>query len=66
MTPNEIKGHMEAKKLTQEKLADRFGVSQTAIHFLIHGRLNSRKLQRRLARALGVKLSQLRGEGKAA
>lgn len=62
MTAEEIKSRLHKKKLNQLKLAKRFRVSPTAIHFLIHGQLKSRDLQKKLARALGVKLDELRGD----
>lgn len=61
MTPAEIKSRMIERKLSQPKLAKRFGVSQPTIHYLIHGEMESRKLRVKLARALGVKLSEIPG-----
>ena len=66
MTPREIKSRMKEKGLSQRDLAERFNKSQTAIHFFINGQLKSKDLERRFARALGVKVEQIRGEGKAA
>lgn len=61
MTSNEIKERMKEKKLTQNSLAERLGVSQTSINFLIHGKPPSERLQKRFARALGVTVEELRG-----
>lgn len=66
MTPEQIKDRMTEKGLTVGTLARRFKKSHTAIHFLIKRQLKSEELDRRLARALGVKLEELRGEGRAA
>ncbi len=66
MTPQEIKRRLKEKKLTQLKVAKRFGVSGTSISFLVHGRPPSEKLEKRFARALGVSVEQLRGEQVAA
>lgn len=66
MTEKEIKDLMKEKNLTASELARRFEVSHTAIHFLIKRQLKSEELEKRLARALGVKLEKLRGEGQAA
>jgi len=65
MTAGEIKERLKKKKLTQKALADRFGVNHTTIHFLVHGKMKSRRLEIRLARAIGVKVETLR-EGWAA
>lgn len=66
MNEEEIKSLMKEKGLTVGQLAERFGKSHTTIHFLIKRQLKSKELERRLARALGVKIAQLRGEGRAA
>jgi len=48
------------KDITQEKLADMVGVSTTYIGFIEQGqRLPSIKTSDKIARALGVKLSEL-------
>jgi lambda repressor-like predicted transcriptional regulator len=60
MTPQEIKARLASKNLTAYKLARRWRVSDTTLHFLIHGKMRSRDLERRLARVLGVKLKDLR------
>lgn len=62
MTPEEIKQRMKKKGLTQEALANRFDVSIPTIHYLIHKKMTSERLQKKFARALGVKLADLRGE----
>lgn len=59
MTVDEIKTRIKKKNLSQRKLAKRFRVSQTAVHFWIHGRLTSKALDRKFA-ALGIK--RLNGE----
>lgn len=61
MTPDQIKTRMKEKGLTQSALAERFGCSIPTVHYLIHNDLTSRQLQLKLARALGVKLEELRG-----
>lgn len=66
MTPEQIKDRMEKRKFTQYSLADHLGVSQTTINFLIHGKRMSDKLEKRFARAIGVKHEELYDEGKAA
>jgi len=66
MTEQEIKSRMEEKGLTVMGLAKRFGKSHTTIHFLIKRQMKSDKLEKRLARVLGVTLEEFRGEGKAA
>lgn len=66
MTPEQIKGRMKERKLNQYSLAEKLGVSQTTINFLIKGKRMSDKLEKRFARALGMKHEELRDEGKAA
>lgn len=66
MTADEIKDRMKQRKFTQYTLAEHLGVSQTSINFLVHGKPPSEKLEKRFARALGLKVEELRGEGKAA
>lgn len=60
MTSEQIKARLKEKKLTQAKLAERFGVGETAITFLIRGTLKSKNLEKRLARALGVPVDEIR------
>ena len=68
MSPQEIKHRLKAKRLTQQALAKRLGVSRTSVSFLVHGQMVSERLQKRFARALGVTVEDLRssGEGQAA
>jgi transcriptional regulator with XRE-family HTH domain len=66
MTPEKIKARMKEKKLNQNSLAKRLGVSQTSVNFLIHGKPPSEKLEKRFARALGLNVEELRGEVEAA
>lgn len=60
MTPQQIKSRLREMHLSQEDLARRFGKSRTTIHFLIAGRLKSERLEKRLARTLGVTVEELR------
>jgi hypothetical protein len=60
MTPEEIKYRLACKKTSQTSLAKRWRVSGVTVHYLIHRKLRSRDLERRLARVLGVKVSTLR------
>jgi len=62
MTPQEIKGRMKEKKLSQRRLARRVRVSSTAINYFVNGHLTSEKLETRIARALGVTPEELRGK----
>lgn len=66
MTSEEIKAKMKERKLTQAELARRFDTSEASIHHLVNRKMRSDRLEKRLARALGVKLEQLRGTGEAA
>lgn len=61
MNEQQIKDLMKKKRLTVGKLAKRFDVSHTTIHFLIRRRMRSRPLEKRMARALGVKLGRFLG-----
>ena len=55
-----VKSARKNKGITQEKLADMVGVSTTYIGFIEQGqRLPSIKTSDKIARALGVKLSEL-------
>lgn len=55
-----VKNSRKNKGITQEKLADMVGVSTTYIGFIEQGqRLPSIKTSDKIARALGVKLSEL-------
>lgn len=65
MTPQEIKGLMKEKKMSQRKLARRIRVSSTAINFFVNGQLTSEKLESRIARALGVSVEELRAKPEA-
>jgi len=60
MTPQEIKSRLKKKKITQAALERRFKVSDTAISFLVNRKLTSERLEKRLARILGVTLEALR------
>lgn len=66
MTEERIKSLMKEKGLTVGRLAKRFRKSHTTIHFLIKRQLKSKRLEERLAVALGVPVEELRGNGKVA
>jgi hypothetical protein len=54
MTPTEIKRQIKEKGGTQAKVARRLRVSQTALNFFIHRKLKSARIQRGLAKYLGL------------
>lgn len=60
MTVEEIKARMKEKGLKQADLCRRWNRKPSTVHELIHRRMKSAALERRLARALGVPLEQLR------
>ena len=57
----EFKQKLKEKNLTQAKLAKRLNVSTAAMALFVNGKMTSARLERGLARALGVKLEELRG-----
>ena len=59
MTTQEIKARLKQKKLSYAALARRWGKSKTTIHFLIERRLTSQRLDKKLARVLGVTPAEL-------
>lgn len=65
MTPEEIKAKLKEKKIRQSDLCRRWGEKPNTVHYLIKGTLKSARLERLLARAIGVKVSAIR-ERKAA
>ena len=62
MTAAEIKRKLKAKGITQTDLEKRFSVSDTAISFLVNRKMKSRRLEKRLARILGVTVEELLSE----
>lgn len=60
MTPLEIQEQLKQKNMTAAKLARRWRRSKTAISFLIHGKVNSRRLEQKLADLLGVPVEEIR------
>lgn len=66
MTPEEIKSRMKEKGLSERALAKRFKASPSSVHFLVNRKLTSARLDRKLARAIGVTLAELRSNGEAA
>jgi lambda repressor-like predicted transcriptional regulator len=63
MTPEEIKQRVTKLGFTNRALAKRFRVSHTTIHFLLNKSLTSQRLEKRLARLLGVTVEELRDNG---
>ena len=62
MSPQEIKTRLAERKITQTEIARRCGVSFNTVHLVIHGKGTSARVEKRLARALGIKLEELRGK----
>jgi transcriptional regulator with XRE-family HTH domain len=62
MTPQEINRRLKEKRVTQADIADRCGVRASGVNQVIHRRSRSKKIEKSLARTLGVKLAELFGE----
>ena len=62
MTPSEIKIKLIQRGLTQADLAERWGRPASTVSMIINQKMRSRDLERKLARAIGVRLEDLRGE----
>jgi ribosome-binding protein aMBF1 (putative translation factor) len=62
MTSRQIKRKLKDKGLMQKDLVGLFDSHPTTIHFLVNKKLRSAKLEKKLARLLGVTLQELRGE----
>lgn len=62
MTPEEIKSRLDEKGLSQGRLARRFRIAKTTAHLLVNRKMTSARLDRRLAKELGVTVAELRGE----
>jgi ribosome-binding protein aMBF1 (putative translation factor) len=68
MTATEIKVKLLQKGITQKDLAHRWNKPQSTVSRIVNRTLQSRALETKLARIIGVKLSELRADanGKAA
>jgi len=62
MTPKQIKSRIKEKGLSQRAIAKRLKRSQTAVHFMIYGRLKSARLEKRFANLLGLTVEEFRGK----
>ena len=63
MNALEIKTRLKEKKIKQSELARRFKVGNPAIHYLVNRKFKSARLEKRLARILGVSVEELRRDG---
>jgi hypothetical protein len=66
MTSREIKRKLKEKGLSQTDLVKLFNSHHTTVHFLVNKKLRSQRLEKKLAKVLGVTFEELRGEGNAA
>lgn len=66
MTPREIKRLMKEKSLTQGDICRKWKAPKATISGLVNRKFKSDRLEKRLARVLGVSVEQLRGEDRAA
>ncbi len=66
MDVSEVKTRLKAKGITQAEIARRCDVSTAAVALFINRKMTSARLEKRLARILGVKLEELRSEGQVA
>ncbi|HWP59484.1 MAG TPA: helix-turn-helix domain-containing protein [Candidatus Acidoferrales bacterium] len=66
MTAEEIKQKMKERNITQGDLVRRWKKPKVTISLLVNRRLTSERLEKRLARALGVTLNELRGKSDSA
>ena len=66
MTPEEIKTLMKIRRIRQRDLVKRWKLPSCTVSALVNRKFKSDKLEKRLAKTIGVTLNQLRGEGRAA
>lgn len=59
MTAEEILDVLYVKRITQAKIARECKVSQTMIHYVIHGKSKSRRIQETIARILGKTVEEV-------
>lgn len=60
MTGQEIKDRLKQKNLSMAEIARRCDVSQTAVQLFVDGKSTSRRIEKSIARALGLKLDEFR------
>lgn len=66
MTSVEVKQKLREKNLTQAQLARRFRVSTAAMALFVNRKMTSARLERRLAKELGVTVEELRANERVA
>jgi len=59
MNPDEIQRILKEKGIKQTQLATALGVSDQMIHLVIHGRADSRRIMKRIARIIDYHVSDL-------
>jgi hypothetical protein len=62
MTPTEIKIKLIQRGITQTMLAEKWGRPLSTVSMVVNKKMRSRNLERKLARAIGVSVKDLRGE----
>jgi len=60
MDAQEIKSRLKQKNLSQAEIARRCGVTLNAVRAVIHGKSTSRRIEKKLARALGMTFDDYR------
>jgi len=62
MTPQEIKHRLDELGLTQADLVRKLKKSKTTVSFLVNRKLTSERLEKRLAKMMGVTLEKFRSD----
>ena len=62
MTAEEIKARLKEKNLRQADLVRRWKLPSCTVAALVNRKFKSDRLEKRLARTLGVKVAELRGD----
>jgi plasmid maintenance system antidote protein VapI len=62
MNARQIRARMAEKNVRQVDLVKKWKVRASTVSMLINGQIASERLERRLARELGITFEQLRGE----
>lgn len=63
MTPDEVKKRLKRQNISQAEFARKCGVSSAAMALFINRKMTSKRLEKRLAKLLGVTVEELRGDG---